>query len=180
MHSRPSRAAVLRHTNQKRSPGNPRLISKPTNSVRLSTTSAPPTQALIFGARWQFNNQPDARAVSSCLRLASLPFSRIPKVITATNYRCGPATGRPKCIVDLIWEPPCIVFHDCMEHELNGKRWVSLTARPQVTRDGRVLLSPKNGKPCYSACITFADKERNELFQRAALRAIDKLREGSK
>ena len=57
-------------------------------------------------------------------------------------------------------------IHDLCIHQKNGKRWVSLPAKP--------LLSKESGdKPSYVAILDFYDKTYLEKFQSATLMALD-------
>lgn len=53
---------------------------------------------------------------------------------------------------------------DCTLHESNGKRWVSLPAKPYQKPDG---------SQAYSYIVSFPDRNVYESFQRQALQAID-------
>lgn len=53
---------------------------------------------------------------------------------------------------------------DCTLHESNGKRWVSLPAKPYHKEDG---------SQAYSYIVSFPDRNVYESFQRQALQAID-------
>lgn len=66
-------------------------------------------------------------------------------------------------------------LHDCVLHQKGDARWIALPARPALTKNGRVLLSPKDNRPVYSCCIDIPDRERRARFQEQALAAVERL-----
>jgi hypothetical protein len=52
---------------------------------------------------------------------------------------------------------------DCPVHEKNGKRWISLPAKPLVDRDG-VVKRGDNGKIIYIPVLEFTDRPTREAF----------------
>jgi hypothetical protein len=71
--------------------------------------------------------------------------------------------------------PSGMVLVGCGLHQKAGARWVSMPSRPLLDRDGRQLLSPKTGKPSYSATVEFVSRAVADRFQAQALDAIDRL-----
>ena len=71
--------------------------------------------------------------------------------------------------------PSGLRLHDCSLHELGDRRWISLPMRPQLSRDGVLLKSPKTNKPVYATCVDVPNPSRKARFQAEALAAIDKL-----
>ncbi len=60
---------------------------------------------------------------------------------------------------------------DCPGHEKNGKRWISLPAKPQVTRDGSVRRDDR-GKTAYSLVIEFTDRATRDAFSERVIAAL--------
>lgn len=60
---------------------------------------------------------------------------------------------------------------DCPVHEKNGKRWISLPAKPQITKDGSVRRDDR-GKIAYSPVIEFADRATRDAFSERVIAAL--------
>jgi hypothetical protein len=56
-------------------------------------------------------------------------------------------------------------------HESNGKRWIGLPAKPQITREGTVRRGDR-GKVAYSPMIEFTDRATREAFSARAIAAL--------
>ena len=67
-------------------------------------------------------------------------------------------------------------LHDVTIHEAGGRRWVGLPAKPQISRDGTVLRTPKTGRTAYSTVVSIDDPDARERFRQAVLDALDALR----
>lgn len=68
--------------------------------------------------------------------------------------------------------PPGCLLKGFTLHKKGDLHWVGLPASPQLDRDGKALLSPKTGRPAYSAIVDFDDREARDRFQTAALSAV--------
>ncbi len=62
-------------------------------------------------------------------------------------------------------------IHDVSIHEKDGKRWVSLPARPMLDKAG-VALKDDSGKTKYAPVIEFTDRETRDRFSNAVLAAL--------
>lgn len=69
--------------------------------------------------------------------------------------------------VDLEVAEAGLVIRGACLHEKNGKRWVSLPAKPWTDKEGNQQWQP---------VLDFTDNDARDAFQRAALPAIDKIR----
>jgi hypothetical protein len=93
--------------------------------------------------------------------------------VIASNWRRHQSgTLRGFCDLEL---PNGLVFKGCGVHERDGERWVSMPTRPQIDRDGKVLLTPKTRQPAYATIVDFRDQRARERFQAAVLEAVDHL-----
>ncbi len=68
-----------------------------------------------------------------------------------------------------------MVIHDALLMESNGKRWVNLPGRPQLTKDQSVKRDDA-GKIAYSPVLSIPDRSRRDAFSAQALAAIDAFR----
>jgi hypothetical protein len=64
-----------------------------------------------------------------------------------------------------------LLVHDVSLHRNGDARWASLPAKP-VTRDGRVVMEQRTGKPAYVAILEFDDRETRDAFSTAVWRAV--------
>jgi hypothetical protein len=60
---------------------------------------------------------------------------------------------------------------DCPVHEKNGKRWISMPGKVQITKDGTVRRD-EHGKIMYAPVLEFTDRETRDAF---SARVIDAL-----
>jgi hypothetical protein len=60
---------------------------------------------------------------------------------------------------------------DCAAHEKNGKRWIGLPAKPQITRDGTVRRDDR-GKVAYTPMMEFIDKQTRDAFGARVVAAL--------
>ena len=66
-------------------------------------------------------------------------------------------------------------INDCSLHEKDGRRWIGLPVKPKLDKDGKQLITPKTGKPAYSAILELASPAAHTRFQEQALRALAEL-----
>jgi hypothetical protein len=64
-----------------------------------------------------------------------------------------------------------LLVHDVSLHRKGDARWASLPAKP-VTRDGRVVMEQRTGRPQYAAILEFDDRETRDAFSAAVWRAV--------
>jgi hypothetical protein len=64
-----------------------------------------------------------------------------------------------------------LLVRDVGLHRKGDARWASLPAKP-VTRDGRVVMEQRTGKPAYVAILEFADRETRDAFSAAVWAAV--------
>jgi hypothetical protein len=62
-------------------------------------------------------------------------------------------------------------IHDIALHEKNGKRWVSLPAKPQINREG-LVLKDERGKVKYAPVLAFEDRATADKFSTACIAAV--------
>jgi hypothetical protein len=67
-------------------------------------------------------------------------------------------------------EPWHLVIDSIGIHEYNGKRWIQLPARAQLTPD-RELIREDNGRPRYAKVLEFSDRDVAARFSAAVLAA---------
>ena len=67
-----------------------------------------------------------------------------------------------------------LVLHECSFHQKDGKSWVGLPGKPQVTSEGK-HRTDQNGKRLYTPVVEIPDKEARARFQTAALAAVSTL-----
>jgi hypothetical protein len=60
---------------------------------------------------------------------------------------------------------------DLTVHEKNGRRWVGLPAKPQITRDGGVRRDDR-GKTAYVPILEFTDKPTRDAFSDRVIAAL--------
>ena len=60
-------------------------------------------------------------------------------------------------------EPSGLQIADICLHQKNGKRWLSMPAKPYE----------KDGETNWIPIVRFSDRENNDSFQEAALKAFD-------
>jgi hypothetical protein len=60
---------------------------------------------------------------------------------------------------------------DCPVHQKNGQRWISLPAKPQITKDGSARRDDR-GKITYSPVIEFTDRATRDAFSERAITAL--------
>jgi hypothetical protein len=68
-----------------------------------------------------------------------------------------------------------LILRECSIHEKNGRRWIGLPGKPQVTSDGCIRKDPATGKTVYVPIVEIRGRPQREQFQAAALAAVDKL-----
>jgi hypothetical protein len=86
--------------------------------------------------------------------------------------------GTLRGFFDLL-EPSGQKLHECSLHVSGDSRWVGLPSKPVIDKEGRHRDDPaKPGKKAYVATVSIPDKTRREVFQRQALRAVDRLLAG--
>lgn len=95
------------------------------------------------------------------------------EAIRATNMRRR-ERNTLRGFVDLALEPSGLTLHGSY-HCRGDTRWIRLPARPQLDHKGRLLRTPKTGKPSYAAIITIDNRETRARFQAKELAAIDEL-----
>src|ERR1041384_5042397 len=78
--------------------------------------------------------------------------------------------------VTLHLAPSGLVLYDCSLHRRpDGKEWIGLPAKPQLTRDGQQRKDPATDKVLYVPVVEITGKEARERFQAAALAAVHAL-----
>jgi hypothetical protein len=73
-----------------------------------------------------------------------------------------------------------LILRECSIHQKNGRRWIGLPGKPQVTSDGCVRKDPATGKTVYLPVVEIRGRAERERFQAAALAAVDMLLEGAR
>jgi hypothetical protein len=68
-----------------------------------------------------------------------------------------------------------MIIHDALLMESNGKRWVNLPGKPQLTKDQQVKRGD-DGKIAYTPVLSIPDRARRDAFNLQALAAIDAFR----
>ena len=92
---------------------------------------------------------------------------------TKTELRLAASNWKPfvkntlQGFVDLEVAEPGLVIRGVCLHEKNGKRWVSLPAKPWTDKEGNQQWQP---------VVEFTDNDARDAFQRAALPEIDKIK----
>ncbi len=61
-----------------------------------------------------------------------------------------------------------VIIHGAMLHSRDGREWIAMPGKPYES----------GGKQCWANLISFADKEIEKAFQRAALAAIKEAVDG--
>lgn len=56
-----------------------------------------------------------------------------------------------------------LLVHDLRIHQKNGKRWASLLAKAQITREGTVRRDER-GKTAYVPILEFTDRPTHDAF----------------
>jgi hypothetical protein len=56
-------------------------------------------------------------------------------------------------------------------HQSHGRRWIGLTAKPQIDREGRVRHEER-GKAAYVNILQFTDRDTGDAFSARAIAAL--------
>ena len=67
-------------------------------------------------------------------------------------------------------QPTGIRLRDCTVMESNGKRWIGMPGKPQITPEKTVRIV--DGKPQYVSVVEWTSRERSDAFKDAALAAL--------
>jgi hypothetical protein len=60
---------------------------------------------------------------------------------------------------------------DLAVHQKNGKRWASLSAKPQIDRDGNVRRDDRS-KVAYTPVIEFTDRATRDAFSARVIASL--------
>lgn len=67
-----------------------------------------------------------------------------------------------------------LVLHELPVHQHpNGKRWVSLPAKPMLDSSGKAMTDRETGKVRYVRLLSFDDKDVSDAFSARVLDALD-------
>jgi hypothetical protein len=80
-------------------------------------------------------------------------------------------TNTLRGFADVLLTQTYLRIRDVAVHEKDGRRWVSLPARPMIDRDGAVLRD-EQGKTRYAPILEFTDREASDEFSRACIAAV--------
>jgi hypothetical protein len=72
---------------------------------------------------------------------------------------------------DLVIPELCLRVRDATVHQMNGRRWVGLPAKPQINRDG-VVRRDARGKILYAAVLQFIDRTAADAFSARVIGAL--------
>jgi hypothetical protein len=63
-----------------------------------------------------------------------------------------------------------LIIHDVAIHARGDARWAALPAKPQITKEGTVVV--RDGKTQYVTILEFADAGTRNAFSSAVIRAV--------
>jgi hypothetical protein len=85
------------------------------------------------------------------------------EIVKFREYRKNTLQG----FLTVLLQPSGLEIRDCTVHQKGDKRWIGMPAKP---------YQDDSGDTKYSLIVYFPDRDRSDLFQKAALAAFDRYR----
>ena len=73
--------------------------------------------------------------------------------------------------VDLVIPEMRLRVREATVHQVNGRRWIGLPAKPQIDHEGRVRHDER-GKIAYASILQFTDRDTGDAFSERVVAAL--------